>query len=162
MPPVEIVPVTAPVATPANSPTGVAGSAAAHAAAVADRPMKRLSLMTGWTRRAADYGAATAMLIASGRVADGAVWSELLGMQQAVWRQLYQQGEALQQGAAELAQEWAELKGANTLSKLAEQDFNLTAQFGQLFSQQATNLVTLMESVQVGYSYWVSEKLRDF
>ena len=46
------------------------------------------------------------------------------------------------------------------MSKLVEQEFNLVGQLVQLLSNQATNLATLQENVEVDYGYWVHEKIK--
>jgi hypothetical protein len=56
-------------------------------------------------------------------------------------------------------QERASMNGANTISRLVEQEFNLVAQIGQLFLNQTTNLVALQENVEVAHAYWLNEKL---
>ena len=119
--------------------------------------LKRAAMVNAWAARATNSGVTAAMLFASGP--DGQTWRELFDMQRAIWGQLHRQGQDWHQGLADWGQEWVELKAANTMSKLVEQEFNLIAQFGQLMSQQATDFVTLMESVQVGFGYWVSQKL---
>jgi hypothetical protein len=72
--------------------------------------------------------------------------------------QLLQQGWL--HGWNEWMQDYAQLKRANTLSEYAEQQFNLMAQFGALFKKQASDLLNLQENVEVGYGYWVAQKVR--
>lgn len=87
-------------------------------------------------------------------------WVELQQLQQAVVQRLQQQNQSLLQGCAALVQEYSQIKKANTMSKLVEQQCNLVAQWGQLLSTQATNLMGLQENVEVDYGYWASEKVK--
>jgi hypothetical protein len=119
--------------------------------------MKRAQMQAGWATRATEYSMATARLVASGRAAE--TWSALLEMQHALQDQLQEQTIDWFKGLAAWGRECAQIRAANTMSKMVEQDFNLMAQFGQLVSDQATNLANIFESAQVGYAYWVSEKL---
>ena len=80
-------------------------------------------------------------------------------MQQAMFKQLHQIGHDWLAGMAAWTQECSQVKAANTMSKVVEQELDLIGQFGQLLSNQATALTELMESAQVGYSFWVKEKL---
>jgi hypothetical protein len=143
-----------PVAVPAQ-PTA-AKDPQRHRTAMALH-MKHAAMLNGWAARAANSGMATAMLFAKGP--DGDTWRELLDMQHAILEQLQQQTRDWQHGLVAWGQEWTELKAANTASKLVEQELNLFAQFGELVNQQTTAFVGLMESVQVGYGFWVSQKL---
>jgi hypothetical protein len=120
--------------------------------------IKRQAVHGAWATRAAEAGFATAELIASGQAYDSS-W-ELLRMQQAVLKQLCQMGQDWLRGLDAWTKECTEIKPANTMSKIVEQEFDLIGQFGQLLSDQATDLVNLMERVQVGYGYWVQEKLQ--
>ncbi len=54
-----------------------------------------------------------------------------------------------------------QIKGANTMSKLAEREGNIVAQVTQILSSQATDLVGLQENIDVDYSYWINQKLSD-
>jgi hypothetical protein len=119
--------------------------------------IKRQVVQTAWASRAVKAGAATAMLFASGRAAGASV--ELLQMQGAVAKQLHELGQTWVTGLSAWTRECTELRAANTMSKIVEQEFDLIGQFGQLVTDQATALVNLMEGVQVGYGYWVQEKL---
>ncbi len=84
-------------------------------------------------------------------------WEDLLHMQQAAWRRLF----TLQSGWMQDWKSWLlysdRIKGANTMSKLAESEGNIVAQLVQLLSNQATDWVGLQENIHVDYSYWVNE-----
>ncbi|MCQ4162850.1 hypothetical protein NON00_23390, partial [Roseomonas sp. GC11] len=87
------------------------------------------------------------------------LWSDMLDMQRAFWKRMEQIGEQWQEGLKDLGEQAAQLRSANTLSKLIEQDCNLANQFGALLTAQATAVATLVESTQVGFGYWLKEKL---
>jgi hypothetical protein len=80
-------------------------------------------------------------------------------MQQSAWQRLL----TLQTKWAGDWKAWIEyseqIKGANTMSKLAEREGNIGAQLAQLLSNQATDLVGLQENIHVDYSYWIHQKL---
>jgi hypothetical protein len=86
-------------------------------------------------------------------------WEELLQMQSAILQRLEQQQRAWLEGCAILMQDYAQIKQANTLSKLVEKQCNLVTQWNQLLGDQATNLMGLQENIQVDYGYWASQKL---
>jgi hypothetical protein len=129
---------------------------AAHAAAVQDS-LKAPVLLGGWAVRAAGNGIDTGKLLAFGMNLQ--TWDEIFQMQKAILQRLMQQQQDWLRGWTVWNQERASIKGANTVSKLVEQEFNLAAQIGQLFLNQTTNLVALQENVEVAYAYWLNEKL---
>jgi hypothetical protein len=94
------------------------------------------------------------------RLADPEVWGEWLQLQTAVAQRLQKQNQDLGKGCAILADDYSQLRHANTMSKLMEKQFNLVSEWGALISSQATNLVELLENVQVDYGYWVSQKVQ--
>ena len=100
---------------------------------------------------------ATAKLAALGF--DIQTFREFLHLQEAAWLRLVE----LQEGWMEDWCSWLkyadQAKGANTMSKLVERECNSVAQLAQLIGAQATSLVGLQENIEVGYSYWVNEKL---
>ncbi|WP_051975315.1 hypothetical protein [Cupriavidus necator] len=55
-------------------------------------------------------------------------------------------------------QERARIRRANSVSKLMEQEFDLLARFVLLLSDQAVDLVTLQENVEVNTGYWLGQK----
>ena len=93
------------------------------------------------------------------RLGDPQVWGEWILLQSAVGQRLRTQQQILGKGCAVLAEDYSELRHANTMSKLMEKQFNLASQLGALISSQATNLVELLENVQVDYGYWASQKV---
>jgi len=94
------------------------------------------------------------------RIGDPRVWSEWLQLQAAVAERLNQQGRDWAKGCAILANDYGQLRHANTMSKLMEKQGNLVSQWMLLVSTQATQLVTLLENVHVDYEYWASLKLQ--
>jgi hypothetical protein len=126
-------------------------------AGTAQRTLKMPVLLGGWAARATGNGIDTAKLFALGMNLQ--YWGELLQMQQAILERLVQQQQAGLQGWAAWNRERAEIKAANTLTKVVEQEFNLVAQIGQLCVDQATNLIALQENVEVAYAFCLNEKL---
>ena len=123
------------------------------------RAMRAVALHNDWAARAMGNASATAQVFALG--IDAESMGELLQMQQAAWRRLMD----LQSG---WMQEWKlwiayadQIKGANTMSKLAERENNIVAQLTQILGNQATDLVGLQENIHVDYSYWINQKLSD-
>lgn len=86
-------------------------------------------------------------------------WEELTQMQGAILQRLEQQQRAWLEGCAILMQDYAQIRQANTLSKLVEKQYNLVTQWNQLLGDQATNLMGLQENIEVDYGYWASQKL---
>lgn len=136
-------------------PAGLAGTP--HGAM--SYPARKYSLLAAWMARSAQCGWDGARLFGMG--IDQKLWSDLFDMQQAVWQQLTLLERKGEDGLAAWGQEVAEIKSANTLSKLCEQEFNLIAQLGALISRQTSDFVALMESLQVGYAYWLKDRLED-
>ena len=51
-----------------------------------------------------------------------------------------------------------QIGGANTMSKLAEREYNTLAQATQLVGEHSTGLMALLENIQISYLYWLHEK----
>ena len=147
-PPAALVPV-APVQLQQPQPI-------ARAIAV-EEALKFQSLMSDWIVRAISTRIDTAQLFALGT--DRSTWGELLHLQEAFARRLIQQNQTWLQGWAELFHQREQVRSANTVSKLVEQEFNVVGQLGQLVSDQVTNFMALLENAEVSYSYWIHEKL---
>nr|WP_315400174.1 hypothetical protein [uncultured Duganella sp.] len=92
------------------------------------------------------------------RLWDPAVWGESAQLSAAVAQRLRSQGLDWRQGCTILLEDYGQLRQANTMSKLVEKQCNLTMQFGQLLSSQATNFLALLENIDVDYGYWASQK----
>jgi hypothetical protein len=142
--------------TKSNAALAVVPMAAKPHAAVA-HALKATTLQSSWAARSLKNASATAQLFAMGM--DAETWHELMQMQQSAWQRLL----TLQTKWAGDWKGWIEysqqIKGANTMSKLAEREGNIGAQLAQLLSNQATDLVGLQENIHVDYSYWIHQKL---
>jgi hypothetical protein len=93
------------------------------------------------------------------RLGDPQVWGEWMQLQSAVAQRLRRQQQNLGKGCAVLAEDYSQLRHANTMSKLMEKQFNLVSQWNALIGSQATNLIELLENIQVDYGYWASQKV---
>ncbi|WP_395408134.1 hypothetical protein ACHMW6_16435 [Pseudoduganella sp. UC29_106] len=93
------------------------------------------------------------------RLWDPVVWNEWMQLQAAVVKRLQMQAQDWKQGCAILAEDYAQIRQANTMSKLMEKHCNLMSQSAVLLTNQATNLVALMENIDVDYGYWASQKV---
>ncbi len=117
------------------------------------------ALQRDWAVRAMANANASAQVFALG--IDAYSWEDLLFMQQAAWRRLF----ALQDGWMQAWKSWVrysdQIRGANTMSKLAEREGNIMAQFVSLISSQATDWIGLQENIHEDYSYWINQKLSE-
>lgn len=117
--------------------------------------LKRHTLLSRSFLRAAANGMASAELLSFS--ARPQTWQELLALQQAVLAQLQQRQLEWMNGWFAWMRDYLTIREVNTLSKLAEQECNLAAQFVMLLQAQATDLIDLQENVEVNYGYWLSE-----
>ncbi|KQV59738.1 MULTISPECIES: hypothetical protein [unclassified Duganella] len=92
------------------------------------------------------------------RFGDPQVWSEWLQLQAAIMQRLHQQNLDWRQGCAILAEDYALIRHANTMSKMAEKQGNFFSQWTLLLTNQASSLLELMENIHVDYGYWASQK----
>jgi hypothetical protein len=90
---------------------------------------------------------------------DPTVWNEWMQLQMAIVQRLQMQGLDWRKGCAILVDDYAQLRQANTMSKLLEKQGNLMSQSTQLLTNQATNFMALLENIDVDYGYWASQKL---
>jgi hypothetical protein len=135
--------------------------AAAHPAAT-PHMRKTANVWGNWAARAAGTGFATTALL-PWRIDPQSwpqIWGELWQMQDAVWQRQRQLQDNWMQGWRAWSQECTQARGANTMSKLVEHGFDLVAQWQELVGGQATDVVSLLENLEVNYAYWVNEKLR--
>jgi hypothetical protein len=88
------------------------------------------------------------------------IWQELWQMQEAVWQRQSRLQDGWMQGWIAWTNEFTRARGANTMAKLVEQECDLVAQWHELVSGQATDVVGLLENLQINYAFWVNEKLR--
>ena len=90
--------------------------------------------------------------------ADANTWHEWLGIQQAIAKRVQAQHQSLIDGLAGVAENYGELKLANTLSKFVEQEMNIVADINALVADQMAGWANLIENIQVDYGYWLSQK----
>jgi hypothetical protein len=136
---------------------------AAETAALASSAETHLAHVRTTHRLAQKYAASMAnngalSLGLATRLWDPTVWSESMHLAAAVAQRLHLQGLNWRKGCTILLDDYAQLRQANTMSKLVEKQCNLTLQFGQLLSSQATNFLSLLENIDVDYGYWASQK----
>lgn len=120
--------------------------------------LKRHALLSRQLAQATQHGWSTAALLPF--TTQPQTWQELLQLQQAVVQQVQQLQHGWIDGWTAWLGEFAQLKRANTMSKLVEQEFNLVAQFVLLLQGQATDWTNLQENIEVNYGYWLSEQAR--
>lgn len=85
-------------------------------------------------------------------------WNELVAIQQAILTRCGQQYGEWVEGLQQIAADYNQIRAANTVSKYAEQECNVAAQFQALVSNQWINWVGLVENIHVDYAYWLSQK----
>jgi hypothetical protein len=124
---------------------------------MSDHVIKAGEIHRAWALRAFSNAANTAQLFAQGM--DQKTRDELVHMGEAAWTRLRTLRENWIKDWAGWLDYASELKGANTMSKLAEREGNIFGQAAQILCSQATDLVGLQENIAVDYGYWVSEKL---
>jgi len=90
--------------------------------------------------------------------ADAKTWHEWLSIQQAIAKRVQAQQQSLIDGLAGVAENYGELKLANTLSKFVEQEMNIVADINALVADQMAGWANLIENIQVDYGYWLSQK----
>lgn len=91
-------------------------------------------------------------------VPDASVLIGALQMQQAILQRLTTQQTQFLQDLTELVAGAGSIGKANTMSKLMDQEYDFFAQFNALLTGQATALMELMESAQIGYGVLFSRK----
>lgn len=108
--------------------------------------------------RILNNGMLTAGLLAHSM--DPQVWNEAMQLQAAVTQRLQEQNQNWLKGCAILMDDYAQLGQANTMSKLVEKQCNLVTAWNQLLTIQTTNLIGLMENIEVDYGYWASQRVQ--
>lgn len=148
--------------TPTIKPTVPAAPAAANAAPLSPlhAPLVHAQKMNALLGQVAMRSAGTQMALACTLPwhLDSQTWQELQAMQAAVWKRLEQQQAEWVKGCQLLMQDYAQLKQANTLSKVVDQEYDFFSQFGALLTSQASAMAGLIENIQVDLGYWVSQK----
>ncbi|CAG2158674.1 hypothetical protein [Cupriavidus numazuensis] len=125
--------------------------------AAAQRALTLQTLMGEWAMRTG--GTATKALTLAPFSFDPQVMTELVQLQSAIAQRLQAQQQVWVQQWSGWLQERGQVRRANTVSKLVEQEFDLLARFVLLLSDQMLDLVTLQENVEVNGSYWVQQVL---
>lgn len=136
---------------------------AAESEAIASSALTSVAHALTTQRLAKKYAASMAnngalSLTLATRLWDPEVWSESMQLQAAILRRLHAQGQDWRTGCTILLQDYGQLRQANTMSKLVEKQCNLSSQFAQLLTNQATNFLALLENIDVDYGYWASQK----
>ena len=132
------------------------GQSEASPLAPVQNAVKANSLMQRQAARMLHNSVLSAGLMA--HLTDPQVWAEWMQLQAAVVRRLSQQGNDWGKGCAILAEDYAQIRHANTMSKLTEKQCNFVSQWALLLSNQATSLVELIENYHVDYGYWASQR----
>lgn len=125
--------------------------------AAAQRALTLQTLMGEWAMRTG--GTAAKALTLAPFSFDPQVMTELVQLQSAIAQRLQAQQQVWVQQWSGWLQERGQVRRANTVSKLVEQEFDLLARFVLLLSDQMLDLVTLQENVEVNGSYWVQQVL---
>jgi hypothetical protein len=125
---------------------------------VLEHVLQRFSLAERQFSRLGNSGAASLQLLALAGKPE--VWNELLALQQAVLEQAQEIQSGWVAGWSAWFQSFGEVRRANTMSKLLEQEFNMLGQAFKLLQGQTTDLVNFQDNVEVNYAYWVSQQLR--
>lgn len=87
------------------------------------------------------------------------VWQEIAQIQQAVWQQTFKLQQNWMNDWNTWIGEFNQMKKANTMSKMLEQEFNVLGLFMQLIQNQTTDWVSLLERIEINYGYWLNEKI---
>ena len=86
------------------------------------------------------------------------LWQELLTMQGEVIKLIQAQQSEWLNGYNGLYGEYAELKKADTLSKMVEQECSLMNQIISLATTQMSGWISMLENIQRGYAGWLQQK----
>ena len=89
---------------------------------------------------------------------DPAAWQQGWALAGAIGRQWMSLQSMWFEGLGEWADEAAELRRANTVSKFVDQEMNLMQQAMSLVANQATASARLGENIQSNLAFWLSQK----
>lgn len=131
----------------------------AAAPAVLQRTHKAGALLGQSAARTAANSAATAMFLPL--TARAQTYDELFAMQQAVIGRIAQLQQGWLRGWNQWLHDFGQMRQADTLSEHMEQQYNLGARVGALCKQQATDLLSLQENLEVDYGYWLARQARE-
>lgn len=121
-----------------------------------DHGLKAMALQRDGVLRAMSAAAATAQVLP--QMTDQGTLDELWQMQTAIRERFAEMQHGWVDGWFGWLRYSGQVEGANTLSKLAEREYNLAAQAVQMAGEQCEDLLGLMENIQVGYLYWVTRR----
>jgi hypothetical protein len=130
-----------------------------RAAAPIQHASSNARVQTDRAARAVSTAIGTARLAATGL--DAATLDELLAFRDAVLARYRTLGTAWSNDWANWYDYVSNIKGTNTMSKLAEKESNILCQFAQMIGTHMRDLVTLQENVEVNYAYWLTQKLEN-
>jgi hypothetical protein len=153
--------IPAPTTRARAAATAAPGAMPPRVAAVPADPFQRArklhELIAQLTARTLENQAATAALLPLR--GDAGTWDEWFAIQRAVLERIGRQQDAWYDGWAGLAEEYAELRNANTVAKYVEQEYNLASGWTALLFATTAGWAALVENVQVDYGYWLHRKL---
>jgi hypothetical protein len=155
--PVSPLPLAALMRSALRAGEQIPATVAAAAPGGAGAPLQRTVLVNELVSCSAANAVGTAQLLTESP--DSGTIGEILAMQAAFLGQLWTIEQAWRAGLMQIYQGSVSLRKANTLSKVVEQDFNLVGQVGDLMTNALTSTASLIESANVGYAYWLSNKL---
>ncbi|QRE72559.1 hypothetical protein [Methylobacterium aquaticum] len=153
------LPLTAFVRTAFSAAECLPAKAAAAAPAGADVPLRRSAAVTEIATLCATNAVGTAELLSVRPTPD--VLDDIVAMQAAFMRQIWSIDLEWRTGLMRIAEGALALRKANTVSKIMEQDLNLVGQYGDLMTVYATRTAALIENASVGYSFWLSKKVKE-
>jgi hypothetical protein len=121
-------------------------------------PLRRTVLVGELATRSTANAVGTVQLLSENPDSD--TIGELYEMQVALVKQLWKIDQDWRAGLLRVYEGSLQLRKANTLSKVLEQDYNLIGQYGDLVTNYLTSVATLVDNSTVGYSYWLSKKIQ--
>ncbi len=157
--PIAALPLTALVRTALKAADQLPARAAAAAPPGVDVPLRRGAAVSEIATLTATNAVGTAELLSVRPTPD--VIDDLFAMQAAFARQLWSIDLEWRTGVMRIVEGALALRSANTVSKIMEQDLNLVGQYGDLMTTYATKTAALIENTSVGYSFWLSKKVKD-
>jgi len=86
-----------------------------------------------------------------------ATFNALIAFQSALMQRLADQHKEWVDGLHDVMHGTGQMRSANTVSKLMEQEYNFSAQLGSLMMNQLTSVAELLENAQVDLGYLLSQ-----
>ncbi|MGX7703401.1 hypothetical protein [Methylobacterium sp. Gmos1] len=121
-------------------------------------PLRHTVLVGELATRSTANAVGTAQLLSESPDSD--TIGELYEMHGAFVKQLCKIDQDWRAGLLRVYEGSLQLRKANTLSKVIEQEYNLIGQYGDLATNYMTSVTTLIDNTTVGYSYWLSKKIQ--